>query len=355
MYLRKDTKKIKIGNIYIGGGSPIKVQTMTKTPTSDINATVSQIKRLENCGCEIIRVAVPDMQSAKSISAIKKKIKIPLEADIHFNYKLALESIDGGADKIRINPGNMPRERLREVVRAAGRAKIPMRIGVNVGSLKSIRGQKDHDKKARLIVDSALEYVKIIEDMGFDKLVISLKASDVITTIKSYTLFAKKSRYPLHVGVTEAGPAGSGTIKSAVGIGVLLYMGLGDTIRVSLTAPPEKEVEEAYKILQSLELRNYGFDIISCPTCGRCEVDLMKIVQELEKKLSAVCCPLSARPLKVAVMGCVVNGPGEAKDADCGIAAGKKNGMLFVKGKPVKEVKPSLWVKCLTAEALKRN
>lgn len=351
MYLRNRTKKIKIGKAVIGGGSPVLVQSMTKTDTSDVRATINQIRRLEKAGCEIIRVAVPDMDAAKKLSHIKKNIKIPLVADIHYDYKLALEAINQCVDKIRINPGNMPKERAREVIKAAKDTKIPIRIGVNVGSLRSAHDlEMNPDKKASMLVEAAVEHIKMMEDMDFTDIVVSLKASDVVTTIKSYEKFAEKYNYPLHLGITESGPPGIGTIKSAVGLGILLYKGLGDTIRVSLTSSPEKEVVEGYRILQALGLRNYGFDIISCPTCGRCEVDLIKMVQKLEKQLSAVCHPQSARSLKVAVMGCIVNGPGEAKDADVGIAGGKDIGLLFKKGKAVRKIKPSEWIKALMKE-----
>ncbi len=353
MYTRLKTKKIFIGNLSIGGGAPVIVQTMTKTDTADVRATVNQIKRLERIGCEIIRVAVPDMTAAKKLSLIKKNIKIPLVADIHYDYKLALESIKQGADKIRINPGNMPKEKTREVIKAAKGAGIPIRIGVNVGSLRSAHSPElDSYKKAGMIVSTALEHIKMMEDMDFTDIVVSLKSSDVLTTIKSYEMFAEKRNYPLHIGITESGPPGIGTIKSTVGIGVLLYRGLGDTLRVSLTSEPEKEVVEGYLILQSLGLRSRGFDIISCPTCGRCGVDLIKIVEEFERKITHRLSHISHRsqPIRVAIMGCIVNGPGEAKDADIGIAAGKNEGLLFKKGKPIKKIKPAEWVKALMKE-----
>lgn len=354
MFLRDKTRVVKIGKISIGGGNPIRVQSMTKTLTSDVRATVAQIKRLEKVGCEIIRVAVPDIESARKVARIKKNISIPLVADIHYDYKLALEAIKQGADKIRINPGNMSKEKVREVVKAAKDAGIPIRIGVNTGSLKSAHSDDTTDKRSVVIVETAIDYIKMMEDMDFTSIVVSLKASDVTTTIESYQLFAERSNYPLHIGITEAGPSLTGVIKSSVGVGVLLYAGLGDTIRVSLTSTPEEEVRVGYKILQSLGLRTYGVDIISCPTCARCKVNLIKIVDEFEKRLLTFNFPHLISPLRVAIMGCVVNGPGEAKDADIGIAAGKDTGLLFKNGKPIRKLLPSEWVDSLIKE-IKRH
>ncbi len=333
MFTHKTTREIKIGNTKIGAGSPILVQSMTKTLTTDVKATIKQIKELENAGCEIIRVSVPDIESAKMIGKIKKEMTVPLVADIHFDHKLALESINQGIDKIRINPGNIgSKEKVKEIVEKAKQAKIPIRIGLNSGSCENL-------------VETCFNFVEMFEDWNFFDIVISLKASDVLTTITAYHRVAEKLNYPLHLGITEAGPLLTGTIKSTIGIGVLLYEGLGDTIRVSLTTSPVEEVKVAYLILQSLNLRNYGIDLITCPTCGRCKINIQKIVSEFEKKVE----PLRkkflnrATPVKVAIMGCEVNGPGEAKHADIGIAGGRNIGLLFKKGKPLKKVKPENW------------
>jgi (E)-4-hydroxy-3-methylbut-2-enyl-diphosphate synthase len=360
---RKKTKKIRIGNLYLGDNEPIRVQSMTKTDTRDIKKTVRQIKELEAVGCEIIRCAVPDQESAVALGKIKKAINIPLVADIHFDYRLALEAIKQGVDKIRINPGNIgSRERVGKIVLAAKERNIPIRIGVNAGSLKlttftphqkMVRGKPNHltTNKAQAMVDSAMEYVRMIEDMGFEDIVISLKAADVLTTVESYRLFAQRSNYPLHLGITEAGTVISGAIKSAVGMGLLLAEGIGDTIRVSLTTTdPREEVKAGYEILRSLGLRNYGIEIISCPTCSRCQIDLVKIVNALEKKVIGYRLLVIGRPLKVAVMGCIVNGPGEAKDADIGIAGGRGVGLLFKQGKPIKKIPEKDWLKTLLKE-----
>jgi (E)-4-hydroxy-3-methylbut-2-enyl-diphosphate synthase len=351
MFTRNRTRKINVGDVMVGGGSPVSVQSMCNTDTRDLKATLRQIKLLEEAGCEIIRVAVPDMESAKNLSKIKKAINIPLVADIHFDWRLAIESISQGIDKLRINPGNIgSAEKVRAVVKAAKSAGIPIRIGVNAGSLKSAHEEKTARGRASKLVASALEHIKILEDNDFFDIAVSLKASDVITTVEAYKLFAEKKNYPLHLGITEAGSLFRGTIKSSVGLGILLHEGLGDTVRVSLTADPVEEVKAAYQILQSLELRSTGIELISCPTCARCEVDLVKIVAEIEKGLSRahnVISKRTGRPLKVAVMGCVVNGPGEAKDADIGIAGGKKKGILFENGKVVGEVSPGQWADTL--------
>lgn len=341
------TKKIKIGPVTIGGGAPVAVQSMTKTDTRDFKATIAQIKRLEDAGCEIVRVAVPDSDSAKALTKIKKGIRIPLVADIHFDWRLALESIDRGADKIRINPGNIGSEsRVKEVVRAAKQAGIPVRIGINAGSIK--KGLKTKGTVAEQMVFSALEYVRMFEGRDFTDIVISVKAADVHSTVDAYRLLAKKTGYPLHLGITESGPVGIGTVKSAVGMGLLLSEGIGDTIRISLTAPPEQEVAVAWQILRSLGLRKRGVEIISCPTCSRCRVDLVKLVGEFERKLSP---SVDSRvSMKVAIMGCEVNGPGEARHADIGIAGGRNTGLLFRKGKPVRKVKPKDWVDVLIKE-----
>ncbi len=359
MFKRNKTRKINIGGVDIGGGSPIAVQSMTCTDTHDVNATVRQIKKLEESGCEIIRVAVPDLDAAKNLSKIKKAISIPLVADVHFDWRIAVEAVKQGVDKLRINPGNIGSAmNVRKVVDAAKSAGIPIRVGVNAGSLKSAHGENTPAGKAKKLVASALEHIRILEDNDFFDIAVSLKASDVLTTVEAYRLLAAKKNYPLHLGITEAGSLFRGTIKSSVGLGILLNDGLGDTVRVSLTADPVEEVKTAYQILQSLELRSTGIELISCPTCSRCEVDLIKIVEELELKLSKlhnITSQYKKEPLKVAVMGCVVNGPGEAKGADIGIAGGKKTGMLFENGKVIGEVKPGQWVDTLIKMINKRT
>ncbi|MEW6557491.1 MAG: flavodoxin-dependent (E)-4-hydroxy-3-methylbut-2-enyl-diphosphate synthase [Elusimicrobiota bacterium] len=353
------TKKIRIGNIFIGGGEPVRVQSMTKTKTIDWRSTVDQIKKLENIGCEIIRVAVPDIESAKVLSKIKKNIKIPLVADIHFNWQIAVESIKQGVDKIRINPGNIgSKENIEKIVLAAKKREIPIRVGVNAGSLKILK-QSNHwlkmssAQKATQMVKELMENVRVLEDMNFGNIVVSLKANDVPTTILANQLFTKKRNYPIHLGITEAGTEFSGVVKSATAFGILLNQGIGDTIRVSLTAKPEEEIKAGWEILKALGLRKRGIEIISCPACGRCETDLIKTVHQLEKKLSTLNSQLSTRQLKVAVMGCVVNGPGEAKDADIGIAGGKGWGLFFKKGKPIKKIQQERWIKELQKEVKK--
>jgi len=371
---RRKTHKIKAGSLYIGGNSPISVQSMTKTDTHDIRATVDQIKRLERAGCEIVRLAVPDMDAVRTLGRIKKKSDIPLVADIHFDYRLAIEAIAQGVDKIRINPGNIgSQERVEAIAKAAKSARIPIRIGVNAGSLRLPlperrartnldQGDISHSQgmsKAEKMVSSALQYVKILEKQDFHQIVISLKASDVPTTIQAYRLISKKTDYPLHLGITEAGSEFSGSIKSALGLGVLLSEGIGDTIRVSLTASPEEEVRVGYEILKALNLRSFGPEVISCPTCSRCEIDLIKITNRVEKKLESLfpqksiisgVQPSRFYPLKIAIMGCVVNGPGEAKEADVGIAGGKGVGLLFRRGKVIKKVKEKEMVNVLIKE-----
>jgi len=313
----------------VGGDAPVSIQSMTKVETSDVRGVVSQINHLEKCGCEIIRVAVKGIADAQAIRRIKQKINIPLVADIHFDYRLALESIAGGADKIRINPGNMKkREEIEAVVRAAKKAKIPIRIGVNSGSTSED------------FVTSALKYVKMFEDLDFHDIIISLKGSSVVQTVGAYRSISKICSYPMHLGVTAAGPYDSGIVKSSIGIGALLLDGIGDTIRVSLTAEPEEEVLAAKRILSSLNLRKFGHEIISCPTCGRCQVDLAKIVNELDDVLRTTNDErrTTRTPLTIAIMGCEVNGPGEAREANIGIAFGKNSGMLFKGGKIIKKV-----------------
>jgi (E)-4-hydroxy-3-methylbut-2-enyl-diphosphate synthase len=335
MAKKKATKQINLGGLKIGGGAPVVVQSMTKTDTRDIPSTVSQIKRLQAAGCEIVRVAVLNAEAAKSIKSIKKKIKIPLIADVHFDHRLALEAVAGGADGLRINPGNIGSKlKVREVVKAAKDKGVPIRIGVNAGSLEKKLLKKYKHPTAKALVESAGRHIKILEDLKFTSIKVSLKASDVIKTVEAYRFFSKEYKYPLHIGISEAGPAFSGTIKSAVGLGILLSEGIGDTIRVSLTADPVEEVKVAYEILKSLHLRQTGPELISCPTCGRCQIDIRGIVDKVETKMSTV-----KKPIKVAVMGCAVNGPGEAREADIGIAGGKGMGILFKHGKVVKTLK----------------
>lgn len=335
MAKQRATKKITLGGIKIGGGAPVVVQSMTKTDTRDVASTVSQIKRLEAAGCEIVRVAVLNADAAKAIKAIKKKIRIPLIADVHFDHRLALEAMASGADGLRINPGNIgSREKVREVVSAAKDKGVPIRIGVNAGSLEKDLLKKYNHPTPKALVESAGRHIKILEALKFTAIKVSLKASDVMKTVDAYRLFSKTYRYPLHIGISEAGPAFQGTIKSAVGLGILLSEGLGDTIRVSLTADPVEEVKVAYEILKCLHLRQAGPEIISCPTCGRCQIDIRGIVGKVEAGLMKL-----KKPLKVAVMGCVVNGPGEAREADIGIAGGRGMGLLFKHGKVVKTLK----------------
>jgi len=337
---RRKTKIVKIGDVKIGGENPIAVQSMTKTDTRNVKKTVSQIKKLAEIGCEIIRVAVPDMEAAKSLGEIKRQIQIPLVADIHFSSDLALEAIRQGVDKIRINPGNIgSRNKVKEVVLAAKDAKIPIRIGLNSGSIKKMRGNVQE-----VMVETAIDYIKMFEDWGFFDMVLSLKSSDVFTTIEAYRMLAKKVNYPLHLGITESGPPGAGTVKSAIGIGILLMENIGDTIRVSLTADPVEEVKTAYQILQATGKKVRGIDIISCPTCARCKINLVKIVEDFENEISKHHLVFN-RSIKVSIMGCEVNGPGEARHADIGIAGGRNTGLLFKHGKVIKKIKPENWVK----------
>jgi len=333
MKTRNKTKKIRIGNVEVGGNSPITVQSMCNTDTRDINVTVEQIKRLEDAGCELVRVSVLDNDAPLSLGEIKKQINIPLIADIHFDYRLALESINQGIDALRLNPGNIGnRENIKKVVLAAKEREIPIRIGINAGSLeKEFEGKELKLHKA--LVKSAMNNVKILEDFDFDLIKISLKASDVPTMIKAYKKIAKKTDYPLHIGVTEAGTYKSGVIKSSIGIGLLLNEGIGDTIRVSLTDDPVEEIYAGIEILKALNLRKQGLNLISCPTCGRCEVKLIDLAKKVEEKYKNI-----EKPLSIAVMGCHVNGPGEAKSADVGIACAKKDSIIFKKGEKIKKV-----------------
>ncbi len=350
--IRRKSKIIKIGGCLIGGNTPVTIQSMVKTKTADIESTVRQIKELESAGCEIIRLAVKDSRDAKALRRIKQEARIPLVADIHFNWRLAQEAIDSGVDKIRLNPGNIyKKDQVREIVKAAKLGHIPIRVGVNSGSVLKVKSQNSKVKRiSDIMVRSALEYIKMLEGFGFYDIVVSLKASNILDTIEAYRKMAKLCDYPLHLGVTATGSLYRGAIKSSIALGVLLLEGVGDTIRISLTDNPLEEIKVAKSILESLGLRNFGPEIVSCPTCGRCEVDLVRMVKHLEEKLSAVSYQLSAKPLKVAVMGCVVNGPGEAKESDIGVAFGKKEGLLFRKGKPIKKISSSSCVNVLLKE-----
>ena len=328
MGYRDETKVVQIGKRQIGGGNPILIQSMCNTKTEDVKATVEQILALEHAGCDIIRVAVPTMEAAAALTEIKRQIHIPLVADIHFDYRLAIAAIECGADKIRINPGNIgSRERIQAVVDKAKEYGVPIRVGVNSGSLEKPLVEKYGGVTAEGLVESALDKVALIEQMGYDNLVISIKSSDVMMCVKAHELIAKKTHYPLHVGITEAGTVIAGNIKSAVGLGLILSQGIGDTIRVSLTGSPLEEIKSAKLILKTLGLRRGGVEVVSCPTCGRTQIDLIALAQEVEQRLQGL-----EREITVAVMGCVVNGPGEAHEADYGIAGGKDCGLLFRRG-----------------------
>jgi (E)-4-hydroxy-3-methylbut-2-enyl-diphosphate synthase len=331
---RKTTKKIRVGNLYIGGDAPITVQSMTNTDTRNAKNTVEQIKRLEEAGCDIARVAVPDSEAASAIKEIKKAINIPLVADIHFDYRLAITCMESGADKIRLNPGNIgDRDRVRKVVEVAKERQIPIRIGVNSGSIEKDILEKYNGVTPEGMVESALGHAAILEELNFDQIAYSIKASNVPMTIAAYRLMSEKSDYPLHIGVTEAGTVYKGTIKSSVGLGCLLAEGIGDTLRVSLTGDPVEEIRAGLEILKSLGLRKGGIEFVSCPTCGRCQVDLIAIANKVEQKIQTL-----HKEIKVAVMGCAVNGPGEAKEADIGIAGGKGEVLLFKKGEVVRKI-----------------
>ena len=344
---KKRTRELLLGKVKIGGGAPISVQSMTKTDTRNTPQTVRQIRQLEKAGCEIVRVAVPDMEAARNLGSLTRAASIPLVADIHFDYRLALESIKQGIAGLRINPGNIgSRKKVKAVVRAAQERSIPIRIGVNVGSLEKRLLKKYKHPTPEAMVESALEHIRILEEMNFYDIKVSLKSSGLMDTVQAYRLIHRKVKYPLHLGITAAGPPFSGTIKSSIGIGILLAEGIGDTIRVSLTGSPLEEVRVAYEILKALKLRSRGPEIISCPTCGRCEMDIPKMVAAIEKKLGTL-----PRELKIAVMGCVVNGPGEAREADLGIAGGKGVGVLFKKGKIIKKLKEKDVVSALVKEA----
>ncbi len=331
---RDKTKVIHIGDRVLGGGNPILIQSMTNTKTDDVAATVAQIQRLAKAGCDIVRCTVPDLAAAKAIAQIKKEISIPLVADIHFDYKMAIAAMEYGADKIRINPGNIgDKEKVAEVVRVAKEREIPIRVGVNSGSLERDLIEKYHGVTAKGIVESALDKVRSIEDLDYDNIVISIKSSDVMMCVKAHELLADKTQYPLHVGITEAGTVTSGNIKSAVGLGIILNQGIGDTIRVSLTGDPVEEIKSAKLILRTLGLRKGGIEVVSCPTCGRTNIDLIGLANQVETMVQDY-----DLNIKVAVMGCAVNGPGEAKEADIGIAGGIGEGLLIKKGEIIKKV-----------------
>ncbi|MEK6546443.1 MAG: flavodoxin-dependent (E)-4-hydroxy-3-methylbut-2-enyl-diphosphate synthase, partial [Nitrospinota bacterium] len=345
--MRRKSRAITLGNVKIGGDAPLSVQSMTNTDTRDVKATLKQIKKLENAGCEIIRVAVPDMDAAKRLGEIRKAIKIPLIADIHFDYRLALKAIREGVDGLRINPGNIgDKWKVKEVVNSAKDKGIPIRIGVNAGSLDKDLWEKYGGPTADAMVESALMHIRILEDISFRAIKVSLKASDIDRTVTAYRMLAGKVDYPFHIGISEAGTYFSGTIKSAIGIGILLNEGIGDTLRVSLTADPVEEVKVGFEILKVLRIRQTNPEIISCPTCGRCEIDLESIALKVEDAVKSL-----KSPIRIAVMGCVVNGPGEAREADLGVAGGKGVGLIFRKGEIVRKVREEEIVDALIDEA----
>lgn len=347
---RMKTKEIHIGNRVIGGDNPILIQSMCNTKTEDVEATTEQILQLEQAGCDIIRVAVPTMEAAEALKSIKRRIHIPLVADIHFDYRLAIAAIECGADKIRINPGNIgAKERVLAVVEKAKEYQVPIRVGVNSGSLEKPLIEKYGGVTAEGIVESALDKVTLIERMGYDNLVISIKSSDVMMCVRAHELISKKTRYPLHVGITEAGTLASGNIKSAVGLGIILNQGIGDTIRVSLTGEPVEEIKSAKLILRTLGLRKGGIEVVSCPTCGRTQIDLIGLANQVETMVTE----FDGLNIKVAVMGCVVNGPGEAREADLGIAGGIGEGLLIKKGQVVRKLPESDLLQALRAELVK--
>jgi len=346
MFPRRKTRPVAVGRVVVGGGAPIVVQTMTKTDTRDVRATVAQIRRLEKAGAEIVRLAVPDRKAAAALREIRSRVRVPLIADIHFDHRLALAALDAGVDGLRLNPGNIgSADGVREVVRAAAERQAPIRIGVNSGSLDRDIMARAGGATAAAMAESALGHVRLLEDLGFRLIKISLKASDVPRTLEAYRLLAGRVDYPFHAGITEAGRLFAGSIKSSAGLALLLAEGLADTIRVSLTAPPEKEVFVAWQILQALGLRSRGANFVSCPTCGRCEVDLMPVAARVEKAVQALRVPLT-----VAVMGCTVNGPGEAREADIGLACGRGSGVIFRKGQLLKRVRAARMADELIAE-----
>ena len=348
---RDKTKKVWIGEVCIGGGSPVAIQSMPNTRTEDVEATVAQILELERAGCQIIRCAVPTMEAAQALAKIKEKIHIPLVADIHFDYRLAIAAIENGADKIRINPGNIgARERVQAVVDKAKEYHVPIRVGVNSGSLEKHLVEKYKGVTAEGLVESAMDKVHMIEEMGYDNLVVSIKSSDVMMCVKAHELIADRCQYPLHVGITESGTLLAGNIKSSIGLGLILNQGIGDTIRVSLTGAPVEEIKSAKLILKTLGLRKGGIEVVSCPTCGRTKIDLIGLANQVEQLVADI--PLD---IKVAVMGCVVNGPGEAKEADIGIAGGIGEGLLIKKGQVVKKVKEDQLLETLRQELVRWN
>ncbi len=351
--IRRKTRTINLGGVKIGGTSPVSVQSMTKTDTMNVAATVAQIKELELAGCDIVRTAVKDASCCDALAKIMKKINIPLEADIHFDYRLAIKAIEAGVDGVRLNPGNVyKKDEVAAVINLAKKRRIPVRVGVNSGSVPLPEGRKvSRDAFSRLMVKTASDYLKLIESLDFRDLMVSLKCSDVPQTIDAYRLMAKKCDYPFHLGVTAAGPELSGTVKSTLGIGILLAEGIGDTIRVSLTGDPVQEIIVGKNIIQGLGLRRFGPEVLSCPTCGRTEVDIIGIANKVEQALGKIKDKKGRlSSLRVAVMGCVVNGPGEAKEADLGIAAGKGSGFLFIKGKPARKIKESEFVSAIVTE-----
>lgn len=346
---RKKTRQIHVGNVPVGGSAAIAVQSMTNTDTRDVDATIRQIEQLQSAGCEIVRLAVPDEKAAKAFKEIKKQVRSPLIADIHFDHRLALAALKAGADGLRINPGNIGgRKAIQKVIKEAQARNVPIRIGVNAGSLQKEILKRHGHPTPEAMVESALEHIRLFEDLGFDQIKISLKSSNVLSTIKAYELLSRQVDYPLHLGVTEAGTLISGTVKNTLGIGILLSKGIGDTLRVSLSADPVEEVKVGYEILRALNLRHRGPEIISCPTCGRCEIDLFNLVREVEAALTAI----TSSP-KVAIMGCVVNGPGEAREADVGIAGGRHQGVLFRKGRLVRKISERDMAKVLIEEVRK--
>jgi len=346
---RKKTRQIHVGNVPVGGSAAIAVQSMTNTDTRNVDATVRQIEQLQAAGCEIVRLAVPDEKAAKAFKEIKKQVRSPLIADIHFDHRLALAALKAGADGLRINPGNIGgRKAIQKVIKEAQARNVPIRIGVNAGSLQKEILKRHGHPTPEAMVESAMEHIRLFEDLGFDQIKISLKSSNVLSTIKAYELLSRQVDYPLHLGVTEAGPLISGTVKNALGIGILLSKGIGDTLRVSLSADPVEEVKVGYEILRALNLRHRGPEIISCPTCGRCEIDLFNLVREVEAALTGI----TSSP-KVAIMGCVVNGPGEAREADVGIAGGRHQGVLFRKGRLVRKIPEHDMAKVLIEEVRK--
>lgn len=348
---REHTKTIQIGNVKIGGGNPVAIQSMTNTRTEDVVATVEQIRRLEAAGCEIVRCTVPNLEAAEAIREIKKQIRIPLVADIHFDYKMAIAALENGADKIRINPGNIGGEdKVKAVVEAARERNVPIRVGVNSGSLEKQLVDKYHGVTAQGLVESALDKVHMIEAIGYDNLVISIKSSDVMMCVRAHELLVEKTEYPLHVGITESGTVVSGNIKSAVGLGLILYQGIGDTVRVSLTGDPAEEIKSAKLILKTLGLRKGGIEVVSCPTCGRTKIDLIGLANQVENMVADI-----DLDLKVAVMGCAVNGPGEAKEADIGIAGGEGEGLLIKKGEIIRKVPENELLGVLREELLHWN